>query len=765
MGHRRRFAALLLLVTLVGLLAGGPISTVAGATGLPTNEESPIAVLVTTLAPRALGAANSPVQVAGTLTNRGTAPIRLVAVRLRVGEAITNRSQLAAADREPPVTSRRGPTVPVADLAPGASATFDLRMLVSDLHLADLGVYPLLVEARGQVGRESTTTQVGQVSTYLPWFPSRPMRTRLTWLWPVVDAPHQGPQAAFVNDALAPALGPGGRLARLLDGVRQGAAGGCDPAAASVPGSQALPTEPHAEPCAPQAVPVTYAVDADLLSDVQTIQKPYTVSAGSPTNQPGSAAATTWLSGLRAEVTRAHNAAFALPWGDPDVVAVNRDPALRDEVAKAQSLGQRTAQEILGTPLLTRVAWPPAGPMTPAALESVVGGDTTAVVLDETALPPLPDQTGRTPDTRAQLSSALGGVTGLVVDNALSTLLSAPAGNAGVRLAEQRWLVESAMIAAERPGESRTLLVAPDRRANLDPAVVASIVADTGRVPWLCPAILSEVAEGREACIGQEPTEAPRVREDRGQLEPPQSSQGEIPATALRQVAMVRAAAAQFTDDVLAPGSPQTTETKARLLRARWRTESVAWRSDPEGGQTLLRAYSQEVDRLRSMVTVTTGGRVLLTSTSGTIKVSIQNRLSQPVTVGVDLAASNTTRLSAEPTAPVEVGPSSSRTVDIKVTALTSGRFLAQAQLRDREGRPFGGETALAVHSTHYGRVALVLTGLSAGVLLLAVGVRLVRRARRPDPDPDPDPDPAPDPDRAAPAAPTLDAPTLDAPG
>ena len=68
------------------------------------------------------------------------------------------------------------------------------------------------------------------------------------------------------------------------------------------------------------------------------------------------------------------------------------------------------------------------------------------------------------------------------------------------------------------------------------------------------------------------------------------------------------------------------------------------------------------------------------------------------------------------------------------MTALTSGRFLAQAQLRDRDGHPFGGETALVVRSTHYGRVALGLTGLSAGVLLVAVGVRLVRRARRHDP-------------------------------
>ena len=96
-----------------------------------------------------------------------------------------------------------------------------------------------------------------------------------------------------------------------------------------------------------------------------------------------------------------------------------------------------------------------------------------------------------------------------------------------------------------------------------------------------------------------------------------------------------------------------------------------------------------------------------------------------------DLSATNQTRLTTKSTPPVEVGPSSSRTVDIKVTALTSGRFLVYAQLLDREGNPFGERKDLVVRSTHYGRVALALTGLGAGVLLVAAGVRIARRALR----------------------------------
>ena len=751
-----RLATVALLV-LLSAIAAGPVSI--GPVDAAPSDDNPVSVLVTTLAPRSLGAGLSPVQVAGTLTNHGSSAIRSVLVRLRVGEAITNRSQLAAADNEPSATTRRGPVIAVNDLGPGQTAAFDLQMTVADLHLRGIGVYPIQVEARGQVGNERSSTQIGLASSYVPWFPSRPVKTRIAWLWPVVDSPHQGQPTALINDGLATSLAAGGRLTRLLDGVRTGALGACDvnavpftsptpapaspgsatagPAAAgpATIGSATVQPVPVA-PCQREVVPVTYAVDADLLNDVLTVTKPYRVTTGDgrTLNQPGLASARRWLAGLRSDVISARNDVFALPWADPDLVAINRQVALRDEVAKAQSLGQRTTQDLLQTTLLTGVAWPPPGPLTPAALDAVVAGDTSAVVLDETALPPLPDQTGRTPDTRAQISSSLGGVTGLVVDSMLSDLVAAPAGAQGARLAEQRWLVETAMIAAERPGEARTLVVAPSRRAMLDPTVVANVVADSGRLPWLCPVALRDVPGGRETCTGQAQPAVGRPAEDRGQFEPPQNTGNELPPTYLQRVIAARATEAQLTDAVLTQGNTQTTDTKARLLKARLRTESVAWRSDPQGGQRMLQSYLDEVNGLCSMVTVTTGGRVLLTSTSGTIKVSIQNRLNQPVTVGVDLSAANLSRLTTQPTTTVEVGPSSSRTVDIKVTALTSGRFLAYAQLRDRDGRPFGARTELVVRSSRYGRVALALTGLGAGLLLVAVGVRITRRALRRDP-------------------------------
>ena len=69
--------------------------------------------------------------------------------------------------------------------------------------------------------------------------------------------------------------------------------------------------------------------------------------------------------------------------------------------------------------------------------------------------------------------------------------------------------------------------------------------------------------------------------------------------------------------------------------------------------------------------------------------------------------------------------------ISLKVTAQTSGQFPVTAQLIDRDGHPFGAKVRLVVRSTRYGRVALAVTGIAAGVLLAAAGVRIARRGLR----------------------------------
>jgi hypothetical protein len=138
-----------------------------------------------------------------------------------------------------------------------------------------------------------------------------------------------------------------------------------------------------------------------------------------------------------------------------------------------------------------------------------------------------------------------------------------------------------------------------------------------------------------------------------------------------------------------------------------------------------------EVDGLRAQVSLVTSGRVLLTSDTGVVEVGLSNALDQPVVVGVALNDPVEARLTSSDTGVQTVGPGQQVQVRVRVEARVSGQFVVRATLLDQAGQPFGEPVELVARSTRYGRLALGITGVAAGVLLVAVGVRLVRRALR----------------------------------
>jgi hypothetical protein len=169
-------------------------------------------------------------------------------------------------------------------------------------------------------------------------------------------------------------------------------------------------------------VPITYGVEPSLLHSVEAMTRPYSVlEDGRPVERPASAAAQAWLATLR---TAAQDSdVLALPFGDPDVVALSRaDTGLRAQVEPLRRLGESEAARLLGVQPLPSVAWPPPGPL-PAALDVVVGGQSRAVVLDASALPPASGSRNRTPSARSELPSLTGPVSGLLVEPVLSALL------------------------------------------------------------------------------------------------------------------------------------------------------------------------------------------------------------------------------------------------------------------------------------------------------------------------------------------------------
>ena len=734
-----RAAALLAAVlSALAVLVGAPAGPARAQTAAPPLVVAEVTLTVTDLRPLAPRPGDDLV-VLGTLGNEGDTPLRDVQVQVGVGARRDTRSALRVADGQTPYYAPVGTPTDLPDLEPGGQRPIDVRVPVDDLPLSLDGVYPLQVEVLGRRG-DGVAEQLTAVQTYLPWFGTTEVDPlRVAWLWPLVDVPRQRPDGALADDELARALAAEGRLGRSLRASRAAEAGGCPAAVTTRKGARA-PT------CSP--VRVTYAVDPDLLHTAREMTRPYQVRRRERTVPgTGQQAATEWLAALRAAVPSTD--VLSLPFADPDVVALTRGTApLAADVAAAQSYGVTVTREVLGEESLQTVAFPPPGQLTDTALAALTTGSTRAVVLEDHALIAPPDGATSTPGTRVELppSSTSGPLTGLVVDRGLSDLLVPDQVSwQGSRIAEQRWLVETAMIAAELPARGRTLLVAPPRRGDLDQALLGGALVDTGAVPWMCPVQLADVVADRERCPGAavrtEGTPPSRA------LAQPALDMPELEARDVADLAEVRASAGQLVDAVLQGGTEQAQSTRTRLQRGWLRPESSAWRDERRGGVRLTRLLDEDVSALRARLRVVTTP-VTLTSANGRVSVAVVNELDQPVTVAVRLEAPAQARLSEAQTETLEVAARSIVPVEVQARTLTSGRFVVRTQLLDRDGQPFGDPEDLLVHSTRYGTAALGVTGLGAAVLLVAAGVRLVRRARGGSPTPG-----SPTPGPGAPAA------------
>ncbi len=749
---------MLVLALGAGLLVG-PAARAADEPD-PRPGDPAATLTVTELRPHVL-TEDGTVQVLGTLTNDGRVPLTALEVDVRVGARVDSRSLLRGQDDSPPSSTRRARVQLASDLAPGQTQDVDLRVAVDDLGLRGDGVYPLVLDVRGSAlssGGPAAPEQVATVRTDLPWFGAvgdlDPLR--IAWVVPLVDRPRVSPDGVFLDDELATSLAPDGRLGRLLAGARAGGAGRCAPPADPLldPGAgpgQAPGGDPAAgtvrrpvsvDPSAPlppcDTVPVTYAVDPDLLSAAQMMTGDYQVVVDGTTTRAGTGqqAAVAWLASLREAVRQA--GVIALPYADVDATAMSRN-GLTAQIATARDVGRRVVTDVLSTDPLATVALPPPGPVSDAALAALTTPATRAVVLDPSALVADVSPTTRGARTSLPSTASSGPLTGLVTDAGLSTLLHEPGPAA---LVAQRFLVEAAATAFETPSIGRTLLVVPERRADLDPDVLSAAIRQTGQVPWACGVSLAQVVAGDESCPGK-PVPVHGIDREGELVQPyPKRDLGDsgsrldglgqvvvtpqlLPAAQVERAAVVDRRIEQFTEAVLLGGTQASQDLRDRYDRAVLRTLSTSWREDVAPGVRLAGLLSEAVDGLYAGISLSTQP-VTLTSRASRLDYSITNRLDQPVTVQVRFTHP---RLVTAPSQVLTVPGGSQVPYSVDTEALTSGRFIVSAQLEDRNGTPIAAAQDFSVRSTRYGSLALGVTGIAAAVLLVAAGVRITRRA------------------------------------
>lgn len=740
-------------------LAGAAVVALTGlapasaAAGRPATAPvpGPVSLAITSVTP-ATAAPRATVTVSGYVTNTTTDPLTGLSLQLwSSGTAFGSRAQMAAylgatgaTLVDAPVTNA---VTAITSLAPHATQRWALTLKPADVGMTAFGVYPLAVQA-SQYGLALAT---GRARTFLPYYPgtqphAAQQKLQVAWVWPLIDTPQQTVCPGLLTDSLAPSIAPAGRLGRLL------AAG------ISQAGSRSQ---------------LTWAIDPSLLAGVKTMTQPYRVgdapdcSGGSA--RPASATARKWLSQVR--VATARSDFFVTPYGDVDVAALSHH-GLDSELASAFSNGRATARAILGQPQrpaapgtgatttglaagtapsvggarsqppLGWIAWPTDGLADYGVLGTLAVNRVGTVLLDGTMMPPSAPPSF-TPSGIATTSTGVGTeVNVLLTDDGMNQLLAgAPTAAAPARPAtgsparvsaaaaafatEQQFLAETAMIAAESPGTQRSIVIAPPRRWNPAPGIAPKLLSETATAPWLQPVSLASLTRGKPGAGEVARRQPPQSRVSRLELGP----------ALLRQVRQLYGQI-DLQASILASGRADYLNALNAAVAS---AESSAWR----GSRASRRHARALLGRISSYLTVRQGALQIIDSPvtlggrSGSVPVSISNRLRQDVTVQLKVSAPSRDRIViGRFSSAVTVRKHTQKVIKIPVQSAVAGSTTLTIQLYNRSGTPLPGASGkLTVTATHFGTLALVIIGIAFGVFVLTSIGRAVRRGGgRPEP-------------------------------
>lgn len=655
---------------------------------------------------------NSTITVSGTITNdTGSAVSGLGVQLLSSSQAFGTRSQMNSyvANGGGVTFANEGTRVAVtATLHNGGTVRWAASFTASSAIYDQFGVYPLVAMAESM----PTNTPLAADRTLLPYWPGKgyAQPLKIAWVWPLIDVPQQElPQLGSCSQALASAslatsLGTRGRLGTLLSTGLRGA------------------DKTH----------LTWAVDPALLSDATVMKRAYKVGGNSAcvgtTHMPANAAASGWLRTLHQGT--ANQPMFLTPYADADVAALSH-AGLDTDLRTAYTLGESVANQVLsrsfgtnGTPAgdagPPSVAWPADGTADASVLTSLArNAGISTVVLNSDQMPPVYSPTFSADTAVTSVTTGISSTMHvLLADSQLTSVLGSASADspAGAQFAAaQEFLAQTAMIAAELPNSSRSIVVAPPRRWDPSAAEASALLSLTSQAPWLRPASLSSLTSSRSDHVSRQALPGSRV------------SSAELSGDYLGRVKSMDTTLALYKDLLYQPG-PKTLQT---LEAAAAVTESSAWRGDGDdsGGFALPRLSGYLSDR-ELKVQIITGKKVLLAGTSGDTPVSVQNELDVPVQVQVAAILPDNSQLTVgkfDSVITVRAGQTGTVRMPMRSSAL--GTTTLQLQLQTRNGSPLAWTSQpLSIQVTRYGRALLVLIAAALGVLVLTSLARWIRQ-------------------------------------
>jgi Family of unknown function (DUF6049) len=707
----RLTAVLVVPAAILPVMLAGGLASAAPAQASPARASAGhLSVTIDAMNP-SYAAPGATVTVSGSVTNGTRQTQAGLSVRLFTSAShfITRDEMNSYASRgqAPGLAPAGDPFLFSAGVAPGRSTSWTASFQVSTQGISSFGVYPVTAQLQDLSG-----TVISSEQTLLPFWPGSRTAAlasplKISWLWPLIDQPHQKVcTATLTSNDLAGALGRGGRLSTLLD------------AGASHPDAD-----------------LTWVIDPALLSDVSTMTGRYLVG-GQPSctgaqGQPASAAAANWLAALR-KVTPDQPTVLT-PYANVDMTALVHQGLTRD-LATAYRTGEAVASSVLHGTFGHDVAWPPGGTADLSVLTNLAATEHVGtVVLNSSEMPPVnADTVFRPDDAVASLRVAGLPMNVLLSDNTLTGILRAGNTSSGTLpentefAVRQRFLAETAMIAAEAPDSRRTIVVAPPDDWSPSKALASDLLGETAATPWLTPAPLTSLssAPDTERTVHRQP--------------PPTSeaSPGELSRGYLSKVRGLGARLGVYKSMLYKPAAQYTRSLDEALLA----TESAAWRGRGAAqGAALADNLSEYIRSADNKVRIISSGQVPMGGASGLVPVSIQNGLHQAIQVRVVATVPNSPLRTSQLTIGhfqdvVTIPANAPGTVRLPVNSAPQGSTQIKLSLTSADGTalPFT-ETSLTVLSTRYGRAILFLIGAAIGVLVLTSLYRAVRRWLRDD--------------------------------
>ena len=591
-----------------------------------------------------------------------------------------------------------------AGLRPGGTVQWHASFQVNTVGMDQFGVYPVsaqLGDGEGDV--------LGVDQTLLPFWPgqqaaglARPLD--IAWVWPLIDQPHHQVCSALTSNDLTTSLAPGGRLSALLG------AGRANPGA-------------H----------VTWVVDPALLSDVNTMTKPYQVASGpgcGAVNEPASKAAKTWLGTLRG--ITAGQTPVITPYANVDVSALVHS-GLAPDITSAYTMGYAVADSMLHESFGPTIAVPAGGTADLSVLTNLATAQHIgAAILDSSEMPPANPAVFEDDAVTSIRTPSGVNMTILLADRVLTGVLATGDTSSGVLplstqfTVTQRFLAETAMIAAEAPDSDRSIVVDPPENWSPSATLASDLLSQTTSTPWLSPTALGSLAGApdSEHALARQPPPASK------------DSPGELTGSYLSKVAKTGIELSAYQDLLYQPSNSYV----QGLQQALTATESSAWRGRAAAqGLALARKLSRFMSGEEGQIHIIAAQQVPMGGSSGLVPVSIQNGSQHAIQVRLNTHVVNvpdrTSQLSiGHFKSLITVPPKQAPTIRLPVNSAPIGATDIQLTLTTVHGKALPRSlTSLTVESTRYGRAILFLIGAAIGVLVLTSVFRGVRRRMRAD--------------------------------